>query len=303
VEAETFEPEYDHWMKRWGTKPVKTQDDVRHDFEEHSRILGDADLTPTDRLWLKLLRATAHHVVVEDVHTYREDHKYLETGGGRKLVLADAVLIAEGEEEHTSLWAWTDGSTYVAVNRRWLSTLKMDVVGLTVVGHTLIHEACHFADSRHEHDHDQAFYERFHDASGKYLGPFVDAALKALPAVAERLGRTLDREKLRAVDRPDLAERGGRQDRGPADRPDDRRPPAVTAEETSMAATEEQKRSHEALRSGLRARGFDRCSSNGVGAGYRVRCSQCQAMCVNGVAIHERGCPNERYPAEDTDDE
>ena len=26
----------------------------------------------------------------------------------------------------------------------------------------------------------------------------------------------------------------------------------------------------------------------------RVRCSQCQAMVINGVPVHERGCPNER---------
>lgn len=25
----------------------------------------------------------------------------------------------------------------------------------------------------------------------------------------------------------------------------------------------------------------------------RVGCSQCQAMCINGIPVHERGCPNE----------
>ena len=34
-------------------------------------------------------------------------------------------------------------------------------------------------------------------------------------------------------------------------------------------------------------RGFDES------VGRRVRCSQCQACVVNGIAIHELGCPND----------
>lgn len=47
-----------------------------------------------------------------------------------------------------------------------------------------------------------------------------------------------------------------------------------------------------AMMAELVARGFDRCKHVGVGKGIRVGCSQCQAICVNGVACHETGCPN-----------
>lgn len=40
----------------------------------------------------------------------------------------------------------------------------------------------------------------------------------------------------------------------------------------------------------LRQLGFDETKRSGQG--YRVRCSQCQAMVINGVPTHERGCPN-----------
>ena len=44
----------------------------------------------------------------------------------------------------------------------------------------------------------------------------------------------------------------------------------------------------------LRRRGFDKAHVD-RGSGYvRVGCSQCSACAVNGVAIHERGCPNDR---------
>lgn len=41
----------------------------------------------------------------------------------------------------------------------------------------------------------------------------------------------------------------------------------------------------------LKAMGFD--ESRTENGSVRIRCSQCRAMTVNGVPIHERGCPNE----------
>jgi hypothetical protein len=42
----------------------------------------------------------------------------------------------------------------------------------------------------------------------------------------------------------------------------------------------------------LRARGFDQSSHVPFTKQYRVRCSQCAALAINGIATHERGCPN-----------
>lgn len=44
----------------------------------------------------------------------------------------------------------------------------------------------------------------------------------------------------------------------------------------------------------LRALGFDRSRYNPSSATYSVRCSQCEALCINGMPTHERHCPNER---------
>ena len=45
----------------------------------------------------------------------------------------------------------------------------------------------------------------------------------------------------------------------------------------------------------LRSQGFDKTHVDRSSGNVRFGCSQCQAMAVNGVAIHERGCPNEKY--------
>ena len=45
----------------------------------------------------------------------------------------------------------------------------------------------------------------------------------------------------------------------------------------------------------LRGRGFDRTEHVPFTKEYRVRCSQCEATGINGVACHETGCPNQHY--------
>lgn len=44
----------------------------------------------------------------------------------------------------------------------------------------------------------------------------------------------------------------------------------------------------------LHAQGFDLSRAIPFEHAWRVRCSQCDAVCVNGIPCHERGCPNDR---------
>lgn len=51
------------------------------------------------------------------------------------------------------------------------------------------------------------------------------------------------------------------------------------------------------LAADLRKQGFDKSHVDTDDSGFKsaaVRCSQCQAVVVNGIAIHERSCPNEK---------
>lgn len=41
------------------------------------------------------------------------------------------------------------------------------------------------------------------------------------------------------------------------------------------------------------ADGFDQTTKQGQY--LRIRCSQCEATCINGIACHETGCPNQTY--------
>ena len=43
----------------------------------------------------------------------------------------------------------------------------------------------------------------------------------------------------------------------------------------------------------LRAHGFDGSKHIPFTKRYRVRCSQCEVLVINGLAAHEQGCPNQ----------
>lgn len=48
----------------------------------------------------------------------------------------------------------------------------------------------------------------------------------------------------------------------------------------------------QAIMDDVEERGFDRCHPTGR-RGVHVGCSQCEALCINGIACHETGCPNQ----------
>ena len=51
----------------------------------------------------------------------------------------------------------------------------------------------------------------------------------------------------------------------------------------------------------LRSQGFDESKYDRSSGYYSVKCSQCEALVVNGIACHEHGCPNKRR-SKDNDD-
>ena len=50
----------------------------------------------------------------------------------------------------------------------------------------------------------------------------------------------------------------------------------------------------------LQTRGFDR-SVRDTCCRLTVRCSQCEALVINGVPAHELGCPNRRHSCKGCD--
>src|SRR5262245_16144038 len=60
-----------------------------------------------------------------------------------------------------------------------------------------------------------------------------------------------------------------------------------------MSEGEQMTRKQQDILDSLRAAGFDLSNATST-RGVRVRCSQCEAAVINGIAAHEHGCPNGR---------
>ena len=51
----------------------------------------------------------------------------------------------------------------------------------------------------------------------------------------------------------------------------------------------------------LREMGFDRSYHVPFTKSFHVSCSQCEALCINGIPAHETGCINQRYSCKGCD--
>lgn len=159
-------------------------------LQEHHDILPEKEWTSQERLWQKLLSSAKYAFRLCD-----ED----KAPQWRRKNLPCQRQIVIGDSECSS--AWTDGMTYVAMARQLLRSQSLTVAGFTTVGAILLHELCHGTSSATEHDHNQDFYEKFHDAStAGELGLFVAQCLSRLPTLMQSEGRRLTKRQLRDQD-------------------------------------------------------------------------------------------------------
>ena len=88
---------------------------------------------------------------------------------------------------------WTDGSTYIAIDRDFLQRVDASYDGFMTLGLLLVHEYCHDDDSSETHVHSPEFYRRYHDAS-KCAVNFMLSALTEYIRVAGKLPHRAQRQ-------------------------------------------------------------------------------------------------------------
>lgn len=132
-------------------------------------MLDDDDLSPNQHLWLRLIAKGVYRMKCED------------SAAAHRRIRVGISKTADG---------WTDGATYICVNKRFIDKLDFDVKGFITMGHLLLHEMCHHSPDLEDHDHDQAFFEEFHDHSDG-VADFASTLLACLPTVCEALKKKL----------------------------------------------------------------------------------------------------------------
>lgn len=148
------------------------------------------DATENQQLWITIAR--------KGMYVFSEALRKPSTWAHSTHTTADYRRIELGESA-TSL-GWTDGSSYVAVSKLFLSGIAFTLEGFGQLGALLLHEWCHQDPDIDDHDHDQAFYEKFHDNAGT-IGHFVQACLQNLPAILDANKRKMSKVMLKQQDR------------------------------------------------------------------------------------------------------
>lgn len=165
-------------------------DELTKDYNPSYEIVPEVKWTAKERVWQAILQKILERAHVFDrakwsttVFDCRNRHIHI------------------GVADHA--FAWTDAQNYIAFNRSHLAKTPLDADGIGKVVATLLHECCHTTPDTCDHDHDQGFYETYHDAS-KHLVAMTMSAVEWLPRALSgakkelskrqaKLKRTLDR--------------------------------------------------------------------------------------------------------------
>jgi len=163
-----------HYHGSFGKLKFTPLDQLVKNMDNKHTILLDEELKPNEILWLRLMECGIALLTSED-----EQAKW------RKLKIGESKC-ANG---------WTDGSAYIAVARGFLAKCQPSLDGFYRVGRLLLHEMCHHSPDTEDHDHDQAFYEEFHD-NVESIGWFASHCLVRLPKIVTAVGKKLTKTQL-----------------------------------------------------------------------------------------------------------
>lgn len=100
------------------------------------------------------------------------------------------IIIGESDVAH----GWTDGLSYIAINREMLSLLDSGYYGAVQLSLLLLHEYCHDNSDVGSHEHNFAFYEKFHDLSSSHRDEILGHTASSLfSRYQSELGKRLEK--------------------------------------------------------------------------------------------------------------
>jgi len=129
-------------------------DDLHNDFDNSFEIIPEKNYRPLEKAWIRAITDTFNSRLSNGKSTCF--FKGADSKKGRQIVIGVSD-VADG---------WTDGSTYIAINREFLREYtinKRGIDGFSQIVDLVIHEYCHDENTAGSHLHDRAFYQQYHD--------------------------------------------------------------------------------------------------------------------------------------------
>lgn len=161
-------------------------------------IISENKYTARERFWMALINSARYDLgrLTAQVHAkFDSGEEALDTDSlaaayEGTMEMKRTILLGEGPAN-----GWTDGRSYIAINREYMSATPLTLEGFVLMGTLLIHEYCHLNPDIGAHDHDQAFYESYHDLSRTALGVFVNKCISYSPRVSAQQLRKLTKKE------------------------------------------------------------------------------------------------------------
>lgn len=173
-------------FKNWQVVEFK---ELAKELSTSYTLLAESDLKPTEKILIRLLESSTYQWL--RYLPAAEGMKYWDTEG-----LQRKFFVGISDAAH----AWTDGSTYVAVNRDLIKEAGMDYEGLLWLSQIVVHEFTHESPSTAAHLHTPEFYQNYHD-SMQAIRVMALHLVRQLPKALEALNKRLTKRQLRDRDR------------------------------------------------------------------------------------------------------
>lgn len=149
------------WLDGW--TGFESYDEAGLALDSDYGIVPEAKWTKDERACLAALRPVADYYIRREVS--------MRLHGDWNCTRIRRLIVGES----SSAVAWTDGSSYIAINRQALKHAKNGLAGFAYLTGVLLHEYLHDVGSAGSHVHDEEFYANFHDlmlspAGSQYAG-------------------------------------------------------------------------------------------------------------------------------------
>jgi Histidine kinase-, DNA gyrase B-, and HSP90-like ATPase len=182
-------------MLRTAHPPVYVPyDQVAVDLSDECLPVPKHRWTPSERIWLEVIRHITHSLTANNVSYQDDDNKWRRAAD---LVENPKRVVRIGSSKVCH--AWTDGETYIFISREWLERqepVKHDLPyfrDIFRVGQVIAAQLCFSSDSRRS-GHSPDFYKCYYELSKLLPGAVAEAASILSPVKFDQLKKRVTEE-------------------------------------------------------------------------------------------------------------
>jgi len=173
-------------------------DDLMVTLKSKCQLVPDEQLIRIEKIVLAVLRENANNALGGCPR--RRD------GDDDLPVVKRRIVLGYGPRQ-----SWTDGRTFIAINRELVRQLKTTPSAWDYYLHVLRHEGLHTVNTARNHKHSQEFFRRYHEwySNKWHVGRFAHLCAADLPRIAVRVNEQADADELYFADKLEECARAG----------------------------------------------------------------------------------------------